>query len=222
MTKIIAEAGTCHADSDPAKRVYRALFYALGAWEAGADFVKFQMFAAPIKDDMFCWIEGDEEREPRWLDSCMSLDDWRAVKSACDTVGIGFIASVFQDTTVDWLRELGVGYTKVASRAARDFPYERATGQVIVSNGMYPVPENDDYIVMQCEANYPSKTKWTGEFPGFSDHSGSNHYAYGAMCRGCEWIEVHFFINPEDAGPDRPASLNLPSLKQLCRLRDSF
>lgn len=223
MAKIIAEAGTCHAQPHPGQRLPRALRYVEAAYRAGADFVKFQMFADPIEDDMFCWIEGDEAREPRWRESCMSLDDWLLVKDACDDLGVGFLASVFQHTTVNWMQALGAPAIKVASRAARDFPYSEAPGTLLVSLGMYPPPAGRAGVVLfECESNYPSTLRWAGSQPGFSDHSGTPWRAIDAMARGCEWVEVHFYVHPQHAGPDLPASLDCEELELVCLARDAF
>lgn len=223
MAKIIAEAGTCHADPDPSRRLAKALRYVRAAAGARADFVKFQMFADPIRDDMFCWIEGDEAREPRWRESCMPLEGWRAVQDACAELGVGFLASVFQYTTIHWMQALGASAIKVASRAAKGFPYDQAPGTLLVSQGMYPCPaERPDIVLFECESNYPSTLRWAGNQPGFSDHSGTPWRAIEAIARGCEWVEVHFYDRPEDAGPDLPASLDRAGLALVCQARDAF
>lgn len=221
--KIIAEAGTCHADPNPHRRLAKALRYVEVAARARADFVKFQMFADPIRDDMFCWIDGDAAREPRWRESCMSIGDWRVVKRECDLLQIEFLASVFQRSTIEWMHELGAPAIKVASRATRDFPYGLAPGRLLVSTGMGPCPpQRADIVLFECESNYPSTMRWSGALPGFSDHSGEPWRAIDAIARGCLWVEVHFYDQPEDAGPDLPASLDLAGLGLVCRARDAF
>lgn len=223
---IIAEAGTCHVHPDPVWRYRRACEYVAAARLTGADAVKFQMFAAPIRDDMFCWIEGDEARSERWSASALSIEDWKLVEFNCRAVGIDFLASVFQYRTVAWLKELGVKATKVASRAAATFPYQDATGTVLVSNGMCELDWSrsitPDHVWLQCEANYPSTAHWDGRLPGFSDHSGTPERAIDAISRGCKLVEVHFYIDPAHAGPDLPASLDLAGLRKVCAARDQF
>ena len=217
---IIAEAGTCHASVNVHKRLPGALRYADAAKAAGADAVKYQMFGHNIEQDMFCWIDGDSERSVRWKNSILSLGRWWQVKNHCDQLGIMFLASAFQYSTVAWLKHLGVAAYKVASRAARDFPYDAAPGPFLVSNGMYPVPVRPDVVPIQCEANYPSTAFWRGDMPGFSDHSGTPDRAVDAIKRGCLVIEVHFHINESEAGPDLPASLDLSQLRAVCAARD--
>jgi len=219
-TFIIAEAGTAHADADPQMRLAKALRYVDAAARAGADAVKFQLFAEPnLAEDMFCWIDGDAERAVRWSESAMRLRAWRRVKEQCEAQGIVFLASVFQHRTVAWLNELEVEATKVASRAARDFPYGKSPAPYIVSDGMYELPERDDVIGMQCEANYPSRSWWGGTLPGFSDHSARLSRGVDALERGCKLLEVHFYVRHEEAGPDLPAALPADKLTFLCRVR---
>lgn len=209
---VIAEAGTCHMG-----QVSVALKYVEAAAKAGASAVKFQMFSPPF-DDMFCWIDGDEERSIRWAESALRLDDWREVKIAAEAEGLVFLASVFQHSTVDWLNRLNVEAVKVASRAAKDFPYEDSNGPFLISHGMYgPVPCRGKQYHLQCEANYPSTAWWDGDTFGFSDHSGNPERAIDALRRGCRLVEVHFYINLNDAGPDLPASLTTDELELVCK-----
>lgn len=218
---VIAEAGTCHAYKHAGGRVGLALAYVDAAVAAGVDAIKFQMFRNPIPDDMFCWIDGDSKRVMRWAQTELHFNKWRIVKARAESLGLVFLASAFQNSTVDWLGALNVDATKVASRAATNFPYERAPKPFLISTGMeYPAVEGAIYL--ECESNYPSTAQWTGKFPGFSDHSGTPWRAIDAIARGCKLVEVHFYIDPEDAGPDLPASLDRDQLKLVCEARDAF
>lgn len=231
---VIAEAGTCHGGS-----VERAKAYVDAAHAAGADAVKFQMFdgvdpdrrmpmnfwepsVLDLRDQMFCWIDGDEARAPRWLASRLDFEGWMAVNTYAGWRGIDLLFSAFEPHTVGFAASLNPRYVKVASRAAKDFPYGLcvASHNLLVSDGMYEPPDRPDVIRFQCEANYPSTSQWGGVHPGFSDHSGTPWRAVDALLRGCAMIEVHFFINPCDAGPDLPASLTLDQLRTVCEARD--
>lgn len=219
---IIAEAGTCHAAEYEGARVRQAMDYVDAAKAANADAIKFQVFDRPSSDSMFCWIEGDEERYQRWWDSTIPLSGWKKVKKFAEDEGLVFLASMFEHHTVSWLNELGCVATKVASRATRNFPYYKAPKPYLVSNGMYKAPQIDGVIVLQCESLYPSFAKWEGRHPGFSDHSATPWRAMDAMARGCRLIEVHFYIEEDDAGPDLPASLTLEQLELVCEARDGL
>lgn len=217
---VIAEAGTCHAMPEANDRFLKANGYVLAAKNKGADCIKFQMFD---KSRLFCPYPGDEQRMPRWRDSWLHIDDWRQVKEFTEACEMVFLASVFQDSMVEMLKELKVEATKVASRAAEKFPYESAPGPFLISTGMHtPQPTSPADVYLQCEANYPSTATWAGELAGFSDHSGTPWRAIDAISRGCKLVEVHFYIDKIDAGPDLPASLNLDELKLVCEARDAF
>ena len=231
---VIAEAGTCHASPNHNQRVGFALKYVETAKDAGADAIKFQMFCDPNPETMFCWMDGDEHRVARWRWSAIPFDGWCQIKEFADGLGIMFLVSTFEHVTVGWLNELGVEATKVASRAAMCFPYGESPEPYLVSMGMSgePPTRQERYFLepgvkpphlLKCEARYPSTLVWDGTADyGFSDHSGNPWRAIDAISRGCKLVEVHFFINPIHAGPDRPASLNVPQLKMVCEARDAF
>ena len=220
---IIAEAGTCHADDSPAQRFSTAIDYVFAAFDAGADAIKFQMFDNPNKDTMFCWLDGDEERSERWKESRLSLEEWGRVKDLCDELGIMFLVSVFEYQTVKWLTALDVKATKVASRAAGNLDeFLFAPTPLLVSNGMWGVKKVSGVVILECEANYPSIARWKDGYTGFSDHSGNPWRAIDALARGCKLVEVHFYIDPTDAGPDLLASLTYEELKLVCEAKDAI
>ncbi len=122
-TFIIAEAGVGFVGPNPphardiiGERLSRALNYVDAAYQADADAVKFQMFVPDEK--LFCPLRGDRKRWKLWKQSFLTFDEWRLVKRLCDDIGIIFLASVFQPTAIEWLKELKVEAYKVASRAA--------------------------------------------------------------------------------------------------------
>ncbi len=224
---IIAEAGTCHANRDPEARFRRAMKYTHAAVRAGASAIKFQIFNNPNPETMFCWMDGDDARADRWHQSAMPYKDWLEVKGEAESCGIMFLASVFEYETVGWLSDLGVQATKVASRAAKDLGnFDGAPRPLLISDGMHPVDERQG-IRLECEAKYPSTAQWTINDParmhrGFSDHSGNPWRAIDAMARGCKLIELHYYLDPLHAGPDRPASLTIEELELVCQARDNF
>jgi len=221
---VVAEAGTAHMGS-----VKRAYTLVGAAHRAGADSVKFQWFTPTVsKESMFCWMDGDEDRVERWRQSALDLDEWRDVKRYCDKLGIMLLASCFEHETVKWLRELDIQATKVASRAAKMFPYGDGVEPYLVSDGMFKpgnfvkMPSAAQFYMMQCEANYPSTTPWNGKSFGFSDHSGGPFLAIYAIAHGLKLLEVHFKVDGFDAGPDEPACLDTEALAIICQARDCY
>lgn len=224
---VIAEAGTAHMG-----RMTRAMELVEAASLAGADAIKFQWFKWPINPnaggDMFCWLEGDEKRSPRWCVSELTPSQWAQVKEFAEACGLVFLASAFQTSTVKWLVDLGVVATKVASRAAKTFPYDTPglPRPLIISNGMfrleaYGALKRGD-IGVQCEAKYPSTAAWSSPDFGFSDHSGKPFLGIDAISRGCKLLEVHFAIEVIQAGPDLPACLTVEGLELVCEARDYY
>ena len=222
MAMIIAEAGTGHYGVD-VERVDFAIRLVKAAAECGADYVKFQMFV--VDEELFCPMEGDEKRWERWVHTFMSPYQWEVVASKCKRHGIGFLASAFQYGAVDILKELKPDYYKVASRAAKTYPYDRVPGPFIISDGMMPAgfPAGSD--VLECVMEYPTaieKARWKGHLSqGLSDHSGTPWPAIDALARGAEIVEVHFRVNDEPS-PDLSSSLDLDQLKLVCEARDAF
>ena len=241
---VVAEAGTNHASPQPDDRFKNAMTYVLRAKEAKADSIKFQWFDLESSEALFCPLDGDHWRWPRWRDSAMHKDDWTQVKRFAEACGLVFLASTFQHSTVAWLNELGVVATKVASRAAATFPYESAPPPYLISTGLggAPMPFRTwdetqqvppkgapPFILFECESKYPSIKRWfwpsdcgTAPMQGFSDHSGTPWRAIDAISRGCRIVEVHYHLDERDAGPDLAASLSLDELKMVCEARDAF
>jgi len=217
---VIAEAGTCHASASAGDRLDKAMRYVLAARDAGADCIKFQMFGT---GDLFCGVDGDEQRKHRWNASILDFGQWYRVKEYAEACGLVFLASVFQHSAVEMLTNLGVSATKVASRAALRFPYGDSPEPYLISTGMGLAGAVEAaHHFLECEASYPSTKRWRGEAEGFSDHSGTPWRAIDAISRGCKLIEVHFFMDPLDAGPDLPASLDTSQLSLVCEARDAL
>lgn len=226
-TIIIAEAGTNFASEY--RRLGYAKEYACAAQELGADYIKYQMFCADVPS-FFCPMDGDGQRWARWSDTFMQLHEWRELKAFCDEIGIGFLASTFQHTTVEWLKELQPDYYKVASRAATTFPYGACRGPFLISNGFskYARPKlccGKIGYILDCQPKYPTpvaEAMWDHRTDGLSDHSGTLWPGLDAIHRGARFLEVHFALDKADAGPDAPVCLTPDQLKTLCEARDGF
>jgi len=224
---IIAEAGTAHAGN-----IKTAMQFVDVAKNAGADAIKFQIFTP--REELFCPMEGDDDRWAWWNQSMMTLGEWRNVKQLAQNLNIHFFASVFQHTGIEWGKELEFPVWKVASRAALRFPYGDLPGPFLVSCG-FSIPidvrvegDNRERMRLKCQAIYPCPlllARWEFldhgmEHAGLSDHSGTIYPALDAMARGAQIIEVHIKLN--DAGPDAASSIAPYNLRQICEARDAF
>lgn len=218
MTLIIAEAGTGHAAPLMYQRYIKARFLIDEAAKAGADMVKFQAF---FDEPLFCPVEGDEKRWERWRDTFFSPGEWLNLHQHAEEAGIDLILSVFSETGVKLLKEMKPRYVKVASRAAKSFPYHELPGPFLISTGMGE-PDYIDAAWLKCISSYPSgMIPWDGFHDGLSDHSGTIWPGMDAIFWGAKFLEVHFTIPGTDPGPDRPVCIDFDQLKLLCEARDA-
>lgn len=220
MTFIIAEAGTGHFDDNPDERYRKAWALVRAAKDAGADAVKFQAF---FDEPLFCPVEGDDARWPRWRKTFLTEHQWLAIYEDADQSGIDLILSVFSMRGIALLKEMKPRFVKVASRAAKTFPYDRLAGPFLISTGMgNPLACPLDAARLQCASAYPAPmTRWE-KHEGLSDHSGAIWPGLDAICRGAQFLEAHFTIPGADTGNDVPVCLNTDQLKLLCEARDAI
>lgn len=218
---IIAEAGTAWGHESKHLRADRLFSMMAHAGIAGADVFKVQLFVPD--EPLFCPYFGDDSRW-EWWDLCLvNKKIWQEIKESTEAAGMEFMASAFQHTAVDWLNELGVKRFKVASRAVETFPYEKAEGEFIVSNGMGMRWPNTQHKRLWCISKYPtplSESRWHErmmfqDFDGLSDHSGTPWPAIDALARGAEIVEVHFKTE-YSRGPDLASSVTTDELEMIC------
>ncbi len=176
-TTIIAEAGVNHnGDLDLAKRLIDV------AAEAGADFVKFQTFAADRlvtraagKAEYQISLTGIEESQHEMLRRLeLTPEAHRILIDYCKSRHISFLSTGFDIESVDLLVKLGLEYIKVPSGEITNLPYLRHVGglgkQVILSTGMATLDEVGSAIevleragtsrkritVLHCTTAYPA------------------------------------------------------------------
>ncbi|MBU1040847.1 MAG: N-acetylneuraminate synthase family protein [Proteobacteria bacterium] len=226
--EIIAEIGQNH-NGDMA--LARELIVA--AQENGADVVKFQVYDArslfPRENNP--WYDYNVSTE-------LSMDDVDSLASFCNDRGVEFLASVFDETRVDWLEAVGVKRYKVASRSIHDGKLiERIilTGKpVIVSLGMldvgsFPVINHAPVDFLYCVSKYPASLDQLklssidfSRYSGFSDHTVGISAAVYALASGAKIIEKHFTLDKSLYGPDHSCSMGSEELKMLSTFRDEY
>lgn len=222
---IIAEAGTAWGHESKYLRADRLFSMMAHAGIAGADVFKVQLFVPD--EPLFCPYFGDDSRWEWWTLCLVNKKIWQEIKESTEAAGMEFMASAFQHTAVDWLNELGVKRFKVASRAVETFPYEKAKGEFIVSNGMGMEWPDVPHKKLACISEYPTKLSSYGDpeihpnlsdihdYDGLSDHSGTPWPAIDALARGAEIVEVHF-KTANSRGPDLESSVTVDELKMIC------
>lgn len=184
---IIAEAGVNHnGDFETARRMVKA------AKDAGADYVKFQTAVPELVISEFApqaqYQKENTGVEESQLEMCrkihLPLSDYALLKDYCREVGIGFMSTPFDLTSIDLLAELGQDYFKVPSGEITNLPYLRKIAEkgvpVILSTGMSTIEEaeqaiqiltgthpstpagfsasltRDDITVLHCNTQYPT------------------------------------------------------------------
>lgn len=245
---IIAEAGVNHnGDLDLARRLVRA------AARAGADAVKFQTFQAeqlvsvdaPKAKYQLATTDAEESQLAMLKRLELSPDAHAELKSLSERLGICFLSSPFDETSADYLEELGVAAFKVPSGEIVNLPYLRHLAHkgkpLIVSTGMATMDEvssaveairqsgNPPVVLLHCVSDYPADPAEanlramvtlgnTFHLPvGYSDHVPGNEVALAAVAMGACVVEKHFTLDRALPGPDHTASVEPDELAALVR-----
>lgn len=247
---IIAEMSGNHNQS-----LERALAIVDAAAEAGVDAVKIQTYTA---DTMTLDIDTGEffiaDKDSLWkgeslyhlYEKAHTPWEWhKPIFDRCKEHGIMGFSTPFDDTSVDFLEELGVPCYKIASFESVDLPLIRKvarTGKpLIVSTGMTTVSELDDLVrtarengctdltLLKCTSSYPSSPEGTNlrTIPhmrelfrcdvGLSDHTLGIGVAVASVALGATVIEKHFTLSRADGGVDSVFSLEPDEMAQLVR-----
>ena len=243
---VIAEAGVNHNGSPEL-----AMRLAAAAKAAGADAVKFQTFraeklasataaqAAYQKENM-----GDTGSQLAMLKRLeLSREDFRQLKAYCDSIGITFLSTAFDDESLDFLEELNLPVLKIPSGEVTNLPLlERlaATGKpLLLSTGMFDMDEvaaavtllkekgAGDICLLHCTTAYPAPVDGVnlramvamaeafGLPVGYSDHTEGIQVPVAAVALGARVIEKHFTLDKTMEGPDHKASLTPDELAAM-------
>ena len=175
--RIIAEAGVNH-NGDPA--LARQLVDA--AVEAGADWVKFQTFAA---DRLVTRTAAKADYQHQTTDAAESQHAMlrrleltpqmqEDLLAHCRERGIGFLSTGFDPESLNYLRGLGMDTFKIPSGEITNLPYLRRVGsfgqKILLSTGMANLGEieaalevleeagtpRDQTTVLHCTTEYPA------------------------------------------------------------------
>lgn len=162
---IIAEAGVNHnGDFEIAKKMIEA------AKEAGADYVKFQTAVPELVISEFA-PQAEYQKEntgvvESQLDMCrkihLPLSAYKPLSNYCHEVGIGFMSTPFDLTSIDLLAEIGQDYFKIPSGEITNLPYLRKIAEkgipVILSTGMSTSIETEEAIQILTGTHHTTPT----------------------------------------------------------------
>jgi pseudaminic acid synthase len=171
--------------------------------------------------------------------------DWQPrLKHVADDLGLALFSSVFDETSVAFLEDMGVPAFKVASSELVDIPLLQRVAQagkpVLISTGMGTLDEIDDAVravrdadphvplaLLKCTAAYPTPADQVnlatipdlasryGVPVGLSDHTLGTAAAVAAVALGGTVVEKHVCLSRSDGGPDAHFSIEPGELRRL-------
>lgn len=237
-TYIIAEMSANHAGSlSRAKEIIQA------AKESGADCIKIQTYTPDTitidcDNEYFHITEGTWKGENLYKLYGKAYTPWewqKELKEEAQKVGLDFLSTPFDKTSVDFLENIGIDFYKIASFELVDIPlikYVASKGKpIIMSTGMGSIGEIEDAVnairsqgnnqiaLLKCSSAYPAisddmnlKTmvnmaETFGVEVGLSDHSMGSLGAVTAVAMGAQIIEKHFCLSREVENPDSTFSM---------------
>ncbi len=219
----IAEIGNNHnGDINLAKKMIDA------AIASEADYVKFQIY------NLDKFMDKESLYYNEFINESLSFDNFRDLKHYTEFKGGRFLATPFDEDSMDLLNDMGLDIVKIAScdmnnkqlilRAAK------LKKQLIISVGGASIEEIDalveflnrieaKYSILHCIINYPARyeelnlgfittIKKRYSCPiGYSDHSLGIEASLAAIALGAIIIEKHFTINRSLPGGDNEMSI---------------
>ena len=229
--QVIAEVGINHGGSvDEAMRLMDL------AQLSGADMVKLQCF----NPDEF--VSTSSPYFELFKSCKLNKSDIKKLFVHAERQGIVLFASVFDETNLNILEDVGCQLYKIASGDITHHTLISSvakTGKpVIVSNGCSTLNETlvvkqlvskDRICILHCVSNYPAEIhslnlrsmdtvrKKMGVPVGFSDHTNGITAAIVATALGARLIEKHFTSDKANAGPDHSLSADPTEFKNLVR-----
>jgi len=246
-TYIIAEMSANHAGSfECAKEIIYA------AREAGADCIKIQTYTADTltidcDNEYFHIRNGTWEGEYLYqlYEKAYTPWDWQPdLRKEAEKIGIDFLSTPFDKTSVDFLENLDVKAYKVASFELVDIPlieYIASKNKpIIMSTGLGTRKEIEEavaavrkyhnkIILLKCSSAYPAisdemnletmrdmKNRF-GCMVGLSDHSMGSIGAVSAVAMGASVIEKHFCLNRDIENPDSSFSMEPKEFADMVR-----
>ena len=238
---VVAEAAISHqGDVEIAKRMVYI------AHAMGCDAIKFQMHI--LDNEMLRETPISENFDEPLYDTLektnLTVDEHRALKSLCESLGIDYLCTPFSAVAADILDELGVLAFKTGSGELTNLPLithiARKGRPMIISTGMALVDEIQEtvdavkatgtpFVLLHCVSAYPCPYNRVNlhnipryqelfQVPiGLSDHSLGIYTALGAVALGACVIEKHYTLGKLQSGPDHAVSLEPYELGELVK-----
>jgi pseudaminic acid synthase len=245
---IIAEMSGNHNQS-----LDRALEIVQAAADAGAHAIKLQTYTPntmtiDIKGGLFSIDDPKSLWDGKSLYELYELAhtpwDWhKPIFEKALSLGLLPFSTPFDETSVDFLEELGVAAYKIASFENVDWPLLKKVAQtgkpVIMSTGAARLSDIDEgvsvlrnngcdqIVLLKCTSTYPATPSNTnlntiphmrqlfGCHIGLSDHTLGIGAAVASVALGARVIEKHFTLRRADGGVDSAFSIEPHELSSL-------
>jgi N-acetylneuraminate synthase len=170
--------------------------------------------------------------------------EWhKPIMERANELGMLCFSTPFDETAVDFLKELKMPAYKIASFENTHLPLIKkvaATGKpMIISTGMASIAELDEivrtirkagceqFVLLKCTSTYPASPEDSNMLTiphlrdlfgcevGVSDHTMGVGAAVAAVAHGATVIEKHFTLRRADGGVDSAFSLEPEEMKSL-------
>jgi len=233
---IIAEIGVNHNGSIAiAKKLIKV------AKSTGADYAKFQMYMPDEITTKYCKktkyqtkAVGKISQHKMLSNYHLSFKKIKVLEKFCKKLKIKFLASVFDEKSLENLTKLKVDFIKLPSSEISNFFLLKALSKlntsIIFSTGMsnskeisyaYKILKNNKKIVipMYCVSSYPAQLeevdlrkmiqlKRKYKDIGLSDHTATIETSIISSYLGVSIVERHLTLDKKLKGPDHSASLD--------------
>lgn len=239
---VIAEIGINHnGDLDITKKLISAAIL------AGCDAVKFQKRTVEVvytekelatpRENPFGTTNGDLKRGLEFGEK-----QYRAIDDYCKEHKIAWMASCWDEGSVDFIEKFSVPYYKIASASLTDdnlLKHHRKTGKpIVLSTGLSTLAQIDHAVevlgkenlaIMHCTSTYPSKPqelnllvipelkKRYGVPVGYSGHEVGLSTTLAAVALGACMIERHITLDRAMWGSDQAASVEPQGFARMVR-----
>lgn len=242
----IAEMSGNHAGSKD-----RAVEIMHAAKESGADCIKIQTYTPDTMtidcNNEYFYIDGgtwDGENLYKLYQKAYTPWEWQAdLKEEAEKIGIDFLSTAFDLSSVDFLESINLDFYKIASFELTDIPLIKYVASkkkpIIMSTGMASYEEikeavdaikaagNNELVLLKCSSDYPAVTdemnlrtmvdlnKQFNVPVGLSDHSMGSIGVVAAVAMGARVIEKHFCVSRKVKNPDSTFSLEPQEFKKM-------
>lgn len=245
---VIAEAGVNHNGS-----LDLAMQMVDKAKEAGADYVKFQTGRPELVISRFAEMADYQKKNIGKTESQLDMvrrimldgSAFAPLADYCTQVGIKFISTPFDLTSINVLNAIPMDFWKIPSGELTNYPYlvkiARTGMDVVMSTGMCEMDEIEAAVnvltdnglkreqiqLLHCNTEYPTpmqdvnlsamyEMRQRFNLPvGYSDHTIGIEVPIAAVAMGATIIEKHFTLDKTMEGPDHKASLEPHELKAM-------